>query len=631
MPETLPRAVAAETMDGALSSAENSTPDLPTMSPVTSSNMSPALSPTSTAVESDANMVHLSGIGSYSYGYSEKKRLLRAKASAYVTRMAARTDTLRTNYKAVLWSLLFMLPVILVGYSQNLVVSLLAQPQFQERFSAQEDDFGAVWMLAVQMCSVGSSMLGGMTVGWLSSQYSVRLIMAVSLVCFLGCSFINFLAPSMLFILMGTLLQGLCCGGFGTLASTYITDVCTPSISHVMTGMISCCWVLGQLSSYGVLWLTVNVEGSRAYQIPMALQWVIPVPIVAACALAPSSPWWHVRRGNTSEALHALRRLTWSPQRRPRTLFGGAGSPADPAVLRLAEIERVVALEREQETEDISFRECFRRANLCRTEIAVMINVGQIVVGFAIACQLVNFMRLAGLQSSDSIKMAFFNAIILLLGSLCYFVFYARFSTRTLYVAGLACIWPVLAMIGTLEVLKRTGIGQAALLFGWSFLYGATVGPSTNTIVCNVSSAALRTKTLAFSRMANDMANLVQAAAGPYMLGQDKANMQGLTAFPAVGLISIWLVWTLVRLPEMKGIPQAIMDILFERRVPARRFQREAKRLQIMDAQALDGQVDGARDVVGAILAADVEAAGLEEATREGVVAEAAEVEYFVV
>ncbi|CAK7267156.1 hypothetical protein SEPCBS119000_002397 [Sporothrix epigloea] len=535
-------------------------------------------------------MAHLRGIGSY----SEKSRLLRARASAYVTKVAARTDTFRSNYKAILWSLLFMLPVILVGYSQNLVVSLLAQPQFQERFSAQEDDFGAVWMLAVQMCSVSSALLGGMVVGWLSSRFSVRLILATSLLFFLACSCINVWAPTMSIILVGTLLQGLCSGGFGTLASSYITDACTPSISQVMTGMINCCWVIGQLASYGVLWSTVNLKGPRAYQIPMALQWVIPLPVFIACVLAPASPWWHVRRGNTEAALRALRRLTSSSQRPPHQAASGAGSSIVPAVIRLGEIQRVVTLETEQATYDISFRGCFRGANLRRTEIAVMVNAGQVIVGFAIACQLVNFMRLAGLQSSDSIKMAFFNAIILLVGSLCYFVFYTRFSTRTLYVAGLVCLWPVLAMIGTLEVLKRAGFvqhrggswGQAILLFGWSFLYGATIGPATNSIVCNVSSAALRTKTLALSRTANDVFSLVQASAGPYMLGQDKANLQGLTAFPAVGLITVWLVWTVVRLPEMQDIPQAVLDVLFERRIPARRFQREAKRLMFMDTQA---------------------------------------------
>ncbi|KAL1898140.1 hypothetical protein Sste5346_003542 [Sporothrix stenoceras] len=273
----------------------------------------------------------------------------------------------------------------------------------------------------------------------------------------------------------------------------------------------------------------VDVEGPAAYRIPMALQWVIPVPIAIACLLAPSSPWWHVRRGNTANALHALERLTSSPERR-RSRFGM--SSTDPAVLRLAEIQAMVAIETAQQTADISFSECFRKSNRRRTEIAIMVNIGQIIVGFAIASQLVNFMRLAGLKSGDSIKMAFF-------------------------------------------------------------------GPSTNTIVCDISSAALRTKTLSLSRMANDMVNLMQSAAGPYMLGQDKGNLQGLTAFPAVGLISIWIMWAIVRLPEMRNIPQPVADILFNRRISSRRFQREAKRLQVMDAQAMDGQVDAVLGLAG--------------------------------
>ncbi|CAK7241588.1 MAG: hypothetical protein STHCBS139747_003052 [Sporothrix thermara] len=238
-------------MDGAIPSTDiDSTTYSSAIAPDASGSISPELSPTSTAVEPEVQLAYLNHIGSNSEKQKKKKKkkknLLQTRVSSYVARVTSRTGrlrtgSLRTNYNAVLWSLLFMLPVILVGYSQSLVVSLLAQPQFQEQFSAQEDDFSAVWMLAVQMCSVASSMLGGMAVGWLSSQYSVRLILGTSLVGFFGCTFVNFWAPSMSFILMGTLLQGLCCGGFGTLASTYITDACTPSISHVMTGMISCC------------------------------------------------------------------------------------------------------------------------------------------------------------------------------------------------------------------------------------------------------------------------------------------------------------------------------------------------------------------------------------------------------
>ncbi|OAA65603.1 hypothetical protein SPI_02390 [Niveomyces insectorum RCEF 264] len=84
---------------------------------------------------------------------------------AFVEGLTVRLAPIRSSYRAILWSLLMALPVVTVGYSQGLIVSLLAQPQFQERFAADEEDFGAAWMLAVQVCSVGSAMLGNMLVG----------------------------------------------------------------------------------------------------------------------------------------------------------------------------------------------------------------------------------------------------------------------------------------------------------------------------------------------------------------------------------------------------------------------------------------------------------------------------------
>ena len=231
--------------------------------------------------------------------------------------------------------------------------------------------------------------------------------MAASLLCFLAFSFINFWAASMQWIVVGALLQGISSGGFGTLASTYISDVCPPSISNILTGFISCCWIIGQLCSYSILWLMVGVQGARAYRIPMAMQWIIPVPVILGCWLAPSSPWALVRQGKTAAAYCALRKLTSSPTPIFSTAPDKKVESNDTAALRLLEIQQAVAVEAEKSTVGASFKQCFRGANLRRTEISLMTNVSQIIVGFAIASQIINFIRLAGLKSADSIKMAF--------------------------------------------------------------------------------------------------------------------------------------------------------------------------------------------------------------------------------
>ena len=133
-----------------------------------------SLSGASTAVDEAEQTLRLQRTSTKDDGipnYDDKKEppkleMPKPKLSyARLRTLSQRFGTMRLYYKAVLWSLLMALPVVLVGFSQNLVVSLLAQPQFQYRFSSDEEDFGAAWMLGVQMCSVGSSMVGGMTIG----------------------------------------------------------------------------------------------------------------------------------------------------------------------------------------------------------------------------------------------------------------------------------------------------------------------------------------------------------------------------------------------------------------------------------------------------------------------------------
>ena len=81
---------------------------------------------------------------------------------------SAKTD-IRSSRAAVGWSLLMATSVVLVGYSQSLVVSLLSLPRIQQTFGdgtgGGKRMISAVWILAIQMCSVGSATIGGIAVG----------------------------------------------------------------------------------------------------------------------------------------------------------------------------------------------------------------------------------------------------------------------------------------------------------------------------------------------------------------------------------------------------------------------------------------------------------------------------------
>ncbi len=306
-------------------------------------------------------------------------------------------ETLREAKTPIGWSVMMALSVILVGYAQSLIISLTAQPSFVDAFGFPSDGGGgnkipASWMLAVQMCAVGSTTFGTVSVGWLTTYFSPRRLMTAALIAFLGLSFINFWAKSLGMIIVGTILQFIPCGMFATLASTYASDICPPTVSDYLTGYINVCWVLGQILTYSILWGVMDLTPWQSIHIPMAVQWIIPPLVVIGCYFAPESPVFLCRQSRFNEARSSIKRL--------------APPGSDDVEERLVEISELIRTEADLHIGG-GYSDCFRESNRRRTEVAVMVSVGQLVCGFAIASEVVYFLQLTGLASSDSFKIAF--------------------------------------------------------------------------------------------------------------------------------------------------------------------------------------------------------------------------------
>lgn len=307
-------------------------------------------------------------------------------------------------------------------------------------------------------------------------------------------------------------------------------------------------------------------------RVAVGFQWFIPLIVIVGSYFAPESPWWLVREGRHAEAASALYKLR---------------VPNVPE--RLAEYQDLSQTENEMQVRN-TYLDCFKGSNRRRTEIGVMTWLGQLLVGFVIVAQAVFLLHFLGLSSVQVLMMVFVIGCVALAGQLTYFALHAFITFRAIYIGGLCLICPILTAIGIVEILGMKGQIhdprtvmwiQAGLLFAWSFVYGATLGPATSAIVCDTSASTLRAKTIALSRSSYDFANLIQTAIGPIMVHPHYANMRGLVAFPAAGFTMIWLVWSLLRLPEMEGIDPEVVDFLFEKQVPSTKFSEQASRVTL--------------------------------------------------
>ncbi|EEY18299.1 general alpha-glucoside permease [Verticillium alfalfae VaMs.102] len=199
------------------------------------------------------------------------------------------------------------------------------------------------------------------------------------------------------------------------------------------------------------------------------------------------------------------------------------------------------------------------------------------------------FFTLAGLSPADSFYMSIVKLtaqatqVSLFLGTVTSFFLMTKLGWRTVYLAGLAAMLPLMSLVGFLALAPANPAvrwAQSALLLIWFLVYGLSIGPIPYGIAAAVGATNLRVKTISLGRNTYYILNIVNTVVAPYLLNPQEANLQGKAAFPAAGLTLMLTIWAWFRLPELKGLTGETLDSLFERKVPTRQFLRAAKELQ---------------------------------------------------
>ncbi|KLO86335.1 Uncharacterized protein LW93_11109 [Fusarium fujikuroi] len=98
---------------------------------------------------------------------------------------------------------------------------------------------------------------------------------------------------------------------------------------------------------------------------------------------------------------------------------------------------------------------------------------------------------------------------------------------------------------------------------------GATCYP----IVAETPSGRLRYKTIAIGRFCYNIAGLIANSITPRMLSPSSWNWGARAGLFYAGTNALCLLWCFFRLPESKGRSFGELDLLFEQRVPARKFK----------------------------------------------------------
>ncbi len=469
--------------------------------------------------------------------------------------------------KAVFWSMLVSTAIIMEGYDTILIGSFYGYPTFQKKYGSFYPDIGyqlsAAWQIGLGNAANVGTVIGVFANGWLTHRFGYRRVFLVSLFFLAMFIFIVFFAPSIQVLVVGEVLCGIPWGVFSTTGPAYASEVCPLALRGYLFIYVSLCWTIGQFIAAGVLDGLESLTSEWSYRIPFAIQWIWPVPLFVGMFFAPESPWWLVRRGRLEDAERSVKRLASS------------STSIDPK-------QTVAMMVHTNNTEieiqsGTNYWDCFKGVDLRRTEIVCVIFAGQVLSGSSFAYSATYFFEQAGMSAANAYKVNVGGTAVAFIATILSWFLMGNFGRRQIYLYGMITESIILFIIGCVALAppsNQTAIwAQASLAIVWLFVYASTVGPLAYTIVPETSATRLRSKSVCLARNAYNIVNVIAGVLEPYMINPTEWNWKGKTAFFWFGTSFLTACWVFFRLPETRGRTYEELDILFAKRVNARKFK----------------------------------------------------------
>ncbi|KAJ5183092.1 hypothetical protein N7492_000708 [Penicillium capsulatum] len=451
-------------------------------------------------------------------------------------------DAMRLYYPAIGWGLFMNLATILKGIDGGIVRSLVGLPVFKETYGYNHNGkyiIAAHWLSAFNYANLLGAIVGALCSGLAYDRLGPRWMTAGCCVLSIAFIFIQFFShtPAQLFV--GELVNGCIIAFYPICASAYVGEVTPLVLRGFAATMTNLAFSIGSLIASGILKGTESMDSQWSFRIPIATQWALPCIMLLLVDFCPDPPYWLCRKGRHEDAMASLRRLT---------------TPTVDVSKKLAHIQETLRLEESYKGERPNYLDCFRGPNFRRLVVCVMAYDMQAFTGNVFFLSYaVHFMELAGLDASNAFSMNLGLTALGLLGTCISWFLLSYVGRRTMYLFGCSTLAIVLFIIGAVDLAPRqssTTWAQCGLMLACTFVYDLSLGPFCYVLLAEVSSAKLRGLTIALSTVTCFVWSVVFAVVIPYAMNEDQGNWR-----------------------ETKGRTFEELDILFERKVPSRKFK----------------------------------------------------------
>jgi len=360
---------------------------------------------------------------------------------------------------------------------------------------------------------------------------------------------------------IGQAFEGVPWGFFIANSPAYASEIVPLVLRGACTATLQMSWSIGGIIVAAVTYAYNQRNDQWSWRVPVAMQWLFPTPLLVLLFFAPESPWWLVRRGRTKEALRSIERLgTESPEHAQQTL---------------AMMERTVEIEQKLGGTP-TLADLFKGTDLRRTLITCLMYASQNFAGNLIANQATYFFEQAGIGHNRAFQLNLINSCLQFVANACSWFLTAWFGRRTIYLWGTATNIVFLFILGicaSVPSSHSTNYAQACLGIIISFVFAGTLGPISYSIIAETSSVRLRALSTGVGRAAYYVAEIPMIYLASQMLNTTGWDLAGKCGYVWGGTACVCWMMAYFFLPELKHRSYREADILFNRKIPARKFK----------------------------------------------------------
>ncbi|KAH7123948.1 general substrate transporter [Dendryphion nanum] len=476
--------------------------------------------------------------------------------------------TVKRNPWACFWCVYALWTITLVAFETQAANAVVGIPRFRKDFGFEypvgsgKHVIPAKWQSAFNGAPQAAKVIAVLVTGQIADMIGRRYTILLSLVISFVAIGIEFMATTNAVFFAGKFTNGLSIGIIAVAMVSYIGEIAPLKLRGIFGCCIGVSYGVGPLVAFIIVKYSGGVDTRWAYRTIFCAQWGFAAVALLLWPWMPESPWWLVSKGKNEKALKSLNRL---------------GYKGDRGQQRLSLVQ-VTLEQHKQETEGVTYAECFRRSNRRRTIISLMPPCIQALSGIQfVAGYFTYYLQLAGYSTDESFKVQIAQPTLSIVGNLTAAACIDRVGRRNLTYYGLIILTAFLLITGGLGTQTKNPAfvkGTVSFILIYSYWYNVSIGSTAFALMSEISTPRLRYKTVAISLALNSSINVMWQFVLPFLFNPDQLNMGAKVAFIFGGLCFFCIIYLFYYQPETSGRSFQELDEMFSKGVPAREFKR---------------------------------------------------------